>query len=50
VELKGGDFWSYSHKIESVYENINKAYLSVITKTNIFSEFYPRDGGENRLA
>jgi len=55
VELKGEDRWSYSHKIESVYENVHtitsfpikgfKRYYS----NQHFSEFYLQDGGEKQL-
>ena len=58
VELNVEDSPRHSNKTESVslrkcpYDHrlTNKAYLSVITVTNIYQEFYLQDGGKNQLA
>ena len=58
MELKGEDLWSYSRRIDSVslrkcpYDRqlISKTYLSAITVTGIFSQFYLQDGSENKQA
>ena len=58
MELNDEDSSCYSNKIESVslrkrtYDRwlINKAYLSVITVTNISHSFYLQDDGKNQLA